>query len=130
MKKLLYVVAGMALLFFTVSCAFLSGECVYPDSTGTIAPAWVCSGSAEGLNVSATGYAQKSSLGRSFMQQMAITDARTKLVRLLAGKDSTVIQHATGTTTITIKDLEKTSITKSIFSPTGGVYILVKFESL
>lgn len=130
MNKLIYITFAIAVLIFTVSCALFSSDCRYPDSPGTIAPAWVCSGSAEGLNVSATGYAQKSSLGRAFMQQMAAADARTSLARLLAGKDSTVINHASGTTTITVKDLEQTSIVKSIHSPTGGLYVLVKFEPL
>lgn len=130
MKKLIYLILCIGILISAVSCALFSSDCRYPDSSGTIAPAWVCSGSVNGLNITATGYSEKSSLGRSFMQQMAITDARTKLARLLAGKDSTVIKHASGTTTITVNDLEYTSIVKSILSPTGGLYVLVKFEPL
>ena len=129
MNKLIYITFGIGVLIFTVSCALFSSDCRYPDSPSTIAPVWVCYGSAEGLNVSATGYAEKSSFGRTFMQQMAAADARTSLVHLLAGKNSKVIQHASGTTTITVKDLEQTSIVESKLSPTGGLYVLVKFEA-
>ncbi|MCK4705325.1 MAG: hypothetical protein KAT90_07595 [Gammaproteobacteria bacterium] len=130
MNKLIYIIFGISVLIFTVSCALFSSDCHYPDSSGTIAPVWVCSGSVKGLNITATGYAQKSSLGRAFMQQMAVADARTTLARLLAENNSKVIRHTSGTATITVKDLEQTSIVKSIHSPTGGLYVLVKFESL
>ncbi|MES0327413.1 MAG: hypothetical protein ABUK13_04395 [Gammaproteobacteria bacterium] len=130
MNKLIYIILGTGVLIFTVSCALFSSDCRYPDSPGTIAPVWVCSGSVKGLNITATGYAEKSSLGRAFMQQMATADARTSLARLLAVKDSTVIQHASGTTTVTVKDLEQTSVVESKLSPAGGLYVLVKFEPL
>lgn len=129
MKKLIYILFAVAVLISTAGCVFDTTDCVYPDSPGTIAPAWVCSGHDKGLNISATGYAEKSSLGRAFMQQMAVADARTTLVRLLSGNSSKVIQHASGTITITARDLENTKIVKSILSPTGGIYVLVKFES-
>lgn len=129
-NKLIYITFGIGVLIFTVSCALFSSNCRYPDSPGTIAPAWVCSGSVKASNITVTGYAEKSSLGRAFMQQMAVADARTTLARLLAGKNSKVIRHASGTTTITVKDLEQTSIVKSKLSPAGGLYVLVKFEPL
>ena len=127
MNKLIYIVFGTGLLMFTVACVFDSTDCYYPDYSSTIAPAWVCSGYEKELNISATGYAEKSSLGRNFMQQMAVADARTKLVHLLDGKNSKVIRRASGIITITERDLENTHIVKSIISPTGGVYVLVKF---
>ena len=127
MNKLIYIVFGIGILIFSVGCVFISDDCYYPDSPNSLAPAWVCSGHEKGLKISATGYAEKSSLGRNFMQQMALTNARATLVRLLAGKNTTVIRRASATITITARDLEQTKIVKSIRSPKGGLYVLVKF---
>ena len=121
---------GIGVLIFSVGCVFNSDDCYYPDSPNSLAPTWVCSGHEKGLKISATGHAEKSSLGRSFMQQMAIADARSTLVNLLAGNNKTVIRRASATITITTRDLEQTKIVKSIRSPKGGLYVLVRFGSL
>lgn len=130
MNKLIYIVFGIGVLIFSVGCVFNSDNCYYPDSSNSLAPTWVCSGHEKGLKISATGYAEKSSLGRNFMQQMALTNARATLVRLLAGKNTTVIRRASATITITARDLEQTKIVKSIRSPKGGLYVLVRFGLL
>ncbi|HUX91864.1 MAG TPA: hypothetical protein VMV48_14355 [Gallionellaceae bacterium] len=117
-----------------------SKKCLFPKSRKR-APDWVCSGQADNLAVAAVGSFYKSGAGIEFMQQMAAADARVHLARKLrepvqkkladsgeaengnpAERDHALIGK------ITEEQLQGTRILKSVYGPTGTLYVLVGFD--
>jgi hypothetical protein len=113
-------------------------KCVFPKSKKR-APAWVCNPHADGIEVAAVGSAAKSKAGKSFMEQMAVADARAHLAQNLhesaqpkaegsqdaantSDSDSTVI------TKIANESLEDTKIIKRSYGPNGTLYVLIGID--
>jgi len=97
-------------------------ECSFPKSR-VIAPLWMCDANAK----TAVGSAAKSEAGISFMEQMAVADARVNLVRNL---HSSVQRKNTGdnntptSETIDVSMLN-TALLNSTYGPDGTLYVLI-----
>jgi len=149
MNKVAYLVVGTAMSALLAGCGNNVQEevadCVFPDAPGTAAPAWVCDGPVEGVEVAAVGAAQKSGAGHSFMKQMAATDARVQLAQRMKVQVKNMIKQYVETTgaadtetmdkvmtsvtkQITNETLIGTKIFKSRTSPTGGLYVLLGMD--
>ena len=116
-----------------------SHKCTFPKSRKR-APAWICNKHAEGLTVTALGFAPRSRAGISFMEQMALADARSHLVQEMriavekrlngdvpAGKAATG-QSGELLTRITDQTLQGTTIEKRANGPHGSLYVLVGLD--
>ncbi len=121
-------------------------DCVFPDAPNQAAPDWVCDVPVEGIELSAVGYSQKSSVGNSFMKQMATTDARVQLAAIFKTRIQNMIKQyaeVTGAADSETVDRVNTSVTKAITSetligsriyktrtsPKGGIYVLIGLDS-
>ena len=121
-------------------------DCTYPDAPDQVAPAWICDEPVAGVELSATGYAKKSSAGHSFMKQMATADARVQLAQTFKSHVSNMIKQYAETTgaadsetvdqvntsvskLITSETLIGSRLFKSKTSPTGGLYVIVGLDS-
>ena len=117
-------------------------SCVFADGSNQAAPDWVCGAPVDGIDLSAVGYADKSSAGINFMKQMASTAARVELAQTMkvevqnmikqyaettgAGDSETVDQVNTSVTKqITKQTLVGSRIYRHIPTPTGGIVVLV-----
>ncbi len=122
-------------------------DCTFPDAPEVEAPAWVCNAPVAGVELSAVGYANKSKAGVSFMQQMAVADARVQLAQTFkVHVNNMVKQYAetTGAADTETVDKVNTSVSKLITSeslvgsrlfrtrtsPTGGLYALVGLDTV
>jgi hypothetical protein len=121
-------------------------ECTFPDSPEQVAPGWVCDEPVAGVELSAIGYAQKSSAGLSFMKQMAVADARVQLAQSFKTHVTNMIKQyaeTTGAADSETVDQVNTSVSKLITSETligsrlfksrtstvGGLYVIVGLDS-
>ena len=121
-------------------------ECTYPAASTQVAPGWVCDEPVPGVELSAVGYAKKSSAGYSFQKQMAVADARVQLAQTFKTHVSNMIkQYAeiTGAADTETVDQVNTSVSKLITSetligsrlfksktsPGGGLYVIVGLDS-
>ena len=117
-------------------------KCLFPNSKKR-APVWVCNAHADGM-VAAVGSATKSKAGLSFMEQMAVADARTHLVQNLresvqpkvagsgvdAANKNTNENGAAEITKIANESLEGTKIFKRIYGPNGTLYVLIGIDEI
>ncbi len=120
-------------------------DCTFPSSPDVAAPDWVCTGSAEGVEVSAVGSEKIVSGETDFAQTMAIASARLKLAGQMkthvtgmvkkymettgAGNSATVDKVNTSVTKqITNETLVGSKMFKSRTSPDGTVYVLVGLD--
>jgi len=121
-------------------------DCTYPDSPSQVAPGWICDEPVAGVEVSAIGYAQKSSAGVSFMKQMAVADARVQLAQTFQTHVNNMVKQyaeTTGAADSETVDQVNTSVSKLITSetlvgsrlfkskvgPTGSMYVIVGLDS-
>jgi hypothetical protein len=108
-------------------------KCFFPKSKKR-APQWVCNAHADGLAIAAVGAAAKSKAGLSFMEQMAIADARKKLAQELhdskqpKAEENSVASNTASDVTEANESLENTKILKSISGPNGSLYVLVGID--
>jgi hypothetical protein len=113
-------------------------KCVFPKSKKR-APAWVCNAHAEGMEVAAVGSSAKSKAGKSFMEQMAVADARARLAQKLSESAQPKTESSqdganppeSGRTVIaknTNESLENTKIIKRSYSPNGTLYVLIGID--
>jgi hypothetical protein len=110
-------------------------RCVFPKS-GKRAPAWVCDRHVPGLVVTALGWAPKSRAGSSFMEEMALADARAHLLQAvresvykkLGGKGhddkAATGQNGVSSTRIVNDALRGTRIERRARGPHGSLYVL------
>ena len=120
-------------------------DCTYPSSPNDAAPDWVCTGTLEGVEVSAQGSEKIVGGEIDFAQTMAIASARTKLAAQLkthvtasvkkymettgAGNSATVDKVNTSVTKqITDATLVGSRMFKSKTSPDGTIYVLVGMD--
>ena len=120
-------------------------DCVFPN-TKELAPDWVCTGSAEGIEVSAVGSAEKSATGLDFTKQMAATSARVQLAQRLKIQVSNKVKQYAGTTgggdtetvdkvnelvtsQFTNETLVGTRVFKTLQGPDGTMYVLVGLDA-
>jgi len=150
MKKLAYLVAGVALTGLLTGCGDKAKEdvadCVFPDAPGAAAPGWVCDEPVKDLDVSAVGSASKSGAGHDFMKSMASTAARVQLAQNMKVQVRNMIKQyveTTGAADTETVDKVMTSVTKQITnetligtkiyktrtSPNGNLYVLVGMDS-
>lgn len=115
-------------------------KCTFPKSRRR-APGWVCDKHAEGLAVTALGSAARSRAGFSFMEKMAVADARVHLVQEVresvqaklgedvrtANAEAAERQGAT-ITRITNDALQDTRIAKRTYGPNGTLYVLIGLD--
>jgi hypothetical protein len=123
-----------------------AADCTYPDASDQIAPGWVCDEPVAGVELSAVGYAKKSSAGVSFMKQMAVADARVQLAQTFKTHVSNMIKQYAETTgaadsetvdqvntsvskLITSETLIGSRLFKSKLSPVGSMYVIVGLDS-
>lgn len=148
-KNSLYVIVPILLL---VGCGNKEqpgpsvADCTYPDAPDQIAPGWICDEPVDGVELSATGYAKKSSAGVSFMKQMAVADARVQLAQTFKVHVNNMIKQyaeTTGAADSETVDQVNTSVSKLITSetligsrlfkskagPTGSIYVIVGLDS-
>ena len=143
MRKLLSVMLSAAML----STSFARGEdltevgtssivkkspkCLFPKSKKR-APAWVCEAHAEGMAVAAMGSATKSKAGESFMEEMAVADARTHLVQSLSKTRQHKNSASSGEATSQLTDasLENSKVIKHVYGPDGTLYVLIGIARL
>lgn len=86
--------------------------------------------------MAAVGSATKSKTGISFMEQMALADARARLVQSLSDPKvggnqdaaSTPASESTVITKIASETLEGTKIIKRTFGPKGTLYVLIGID--
>lgn len=117
-------------------------DCVFPSNPSEAAPDWVCTGSAEGAEVSAVGSEKIVSGEVDFAQTMAVASARVKMAGQMkthvaamikkymettgAGSGATVDKVNTSVTKqITDETLVGSKMIKSRTSSDGTVYVLV-----
>ena len=133
MNKFVYVITGLTFGALLNGCGNSRPDCVFPDAPNTSAPAWICSETAEGVEVSAVGTAQKSGAGQSFMKQMAATDARVQLAQRMKVEVRNMIKQyveTTGAADSETVDKVMTSVTKQITNETlVGSKIITKHTS-
>ena len=110
-------------------------RCVFPQSRKR-APVWVCDKHAPGLAFTALGSAARSRAGISFMEQMALADARTHLVQEVRASvqskfadeahadKATAERNGALITRITNDALQGTRIEKRASGPHGSLYVL------
>ena len=151
MKRLISISLASAVVLMFGGCASAPknkleavAECVFPNTT-VQAPLWVCDAPIEGVEVAATGRAEKSGAGLEFMKQMGATAARVQLAQRMkvrvqnmvkqyaettgAGSAETVDQVNTVVTKqITDQSLEGSRIYRTITSPDGALYVLVGLD--
>lgn len=126
----------------TVAKVKKATKCSFPKS-GKRAPDWVCTARAKGLAVAAVGSAAKSQAGVSFMEQMAVADARARLVREVresvkkkvvggapAASKKSGEQDGALITTITNDTLYGAKVEKSVYGPDGTLYVLVGLDAV
>lgn len=112
-------------------------KCTFPKSRRR-APDWICNKHVEGLAVTAVGSSPKSHAGFSFMEKMAVADARTHLVqevlesvhnKLAAGQHAANQESGdrdgASITRLANDALQNTKIEKRIYGPNGTLYVLV-----
>ena len=102
-------------------------KCLFPKSKKR-APSWVCNPHADGLAQAAVGSAAKSKAGDSFMEQMAVADARKHLAQdLHDAKQPDVDNSSTPASSAIVanESLENTKIIKRAYGPNGALYVLV-----
>ncbi len=149
MKKVAYLIAGVALSAFISGCSDKKQEevadCVFPDAPGTAAPGWVCDEPVKDLEVSAVGSASKSGAGHDFMKTMASTAARVQLAQNMKVQVRNMVKQyveTTGAADTETVDKVMTSVTKQITnetlvgtkiyktrtSPNGNLYVLVGMD--
>ena len=121
-------------------------DCTYPDANTQVAPGWVCDEPIPGVELSAVGFAKKSSAGFSFMKQMAVADARVQLAQTFKIHVSNMIKQYAETTgaadsetvdqvntsvskLITSETLIGSRLFKSKVSPVGSLYVIVGLDS-
>jgi hypothetical protein len=103
------------------------------------APSWVCNAQVDGLAVAAVGSATRSKAGLAFMEQMAVADARSRLVQNLqksatsasaVGEDAPNKNTADRDSTTPISDelLVNTKIIKRVYGPHGTLYVLIGID--
>jgi hypothetical protein len=147
MKKLFLVVSLMLLgACASTPPAPTFADCTFPDAPGQVAPGWVCDEPIAGVELSAIGYAEKSSAGVSFMKQMATADARVQLAQTFKTHVSNMVKQYAETTgaadsetvdkvntsvskLITSETLIGSRLFKSRTSPSGGLYVIVGLDS-
>ena len=145
MNKFSYMLAGTALTALLSGCGSRP-DCVFPDAPDAKAPGWICSETADGIEVAAVGTAQKSGAGQSFMKQMAATDARVQLAQRMKVEVRNMIKQyveTTGAADDETVDKAMTSVTKQITnetlvgsriitkhtSPKGNLYVLLGMDA-
>lgn len=123
----------------------VAADCVFSDAPNVAAPDWVCTGSAEGVEVSATGSEKIVSGEADFAQTMAIASARAKLASQMkvrvrgmvkkylettgSGDAATVDKVNTSVTNqITDETLVGSRMFKSRVSPGGIMHVLVGMD--
>jgi len=113
-------------------------KCVFPKSQKR-APIWICNDYADGMEVAAVGSAARSKAGKSFMEQMAVADARTRLARKLSEAVQSKVEDGTSPantpesddvekTKIVRVSLEDTEILKRSYGPNGRLYVLIGLD--
>lgn len=113
-------------------------KCVFPKSKKR-APVWVCNAHADGMEMAAVGSAVKSKAGKSFMEQMAIADARSRLIQKLSESAKFKVEsrqntantsNSAGTeiTKIANESMENTKIIKRSYAPNGTLYVLIGID--
>ena len=124
-----------------------ASDCTFPDAPDQIAPGWICDEPIEGIELSAVGFANKSSAGISFMKQMAVADARVQLAQTFKTHVNNMIKQyaeTTGAADSETVDLVNTSVSKLITSetligsrlykskasPSGSLYVIVVLDSV
>ena len=109
MFRLMLLITATALLMVIGGCAkgndrqkiedvVLSPDCIFPDTEGENAPAWVCGEPVEGLEVSTVGIAERTSAGISYQRQMAESDARVRLASQLSTRVQSLVKQYVATT--------------------------------
>lgn len=123
----------------------VAADCTFPSSPNDAAPDWVCTGSAEGVEVSAVGSEKIVSGETDFAQTMAIASARAKLASQMKVQVAGMVKkylETTGSGDAATVDKVNTSVTKQITnetlvgsrmfksrtSPDGTVYVLVGLD--
>lgn len=120
-------------------------DCTFPSSPNDPAPDWVCTGSAEGVEVSAMGSEKIVAGDTDFAQTMAVASARSKLASQMKVQVAGMVKkymETTGAAGSATVDKVNTSVTKQITnetlvgsrlfksktSPDGTVYVLVGLD--
>lgn len=134
-NALVTIVFALFVLFFGYSYqnALKSPECVYPNSPDSAAPDWVCEPAAEGYDIVAVGYAEKSAAGVAFMKQMAVANARNNLTGaysnwVVAKKEQ--VNAEVDLPLLTDGHLINSTLLHTANSPAGGMYALVGIKQL
>lgn len=115
-------------------------KCLFPKSRKR-APAWVCGAQADDMTITAVGSSAKSKAGISFMEQMAVADARQKLAQKLQSSVRKQVAQSSVTSTnnparandaaivkITNEQLQGSKILKKIYAPNGTLYVLIYLD--
>lgn len=128
-----------------------SAVCFFPDAPGKKAPKWVCGITPDGVEISATGYAQKNIAGLSVMNNIATNNARINLGRQFEVNVKSLVKSAVVakadsdsesgkvsenvneyfekvTKSISTTTLSNSRILSTAASPAGGLYTLVGMD--
>ena len=120
-------------------------DCVYPDGSDKAAPGWICDEPVAGVSVSAVGIAGPTKAGPSFQKDIAIADARGKLVEQFQVQVDKMVKSYLGTTgigdsetvdsvsqsvlkTVSSDTLYGSKVFKSRDGPDGSMYVLVGLD--
>ncbi|MFL1780423.1 hypothetical protein ABSA28_00113 [Candidatus Hepatincolaceae symbiont of Richtersius coronifer] len=123
-----------------------SGECIFPEDKGKLAPTWICGAFTEGVAISAVGYAVKSDEGINNMYKRASSQAREFLAQKIQADIKTIITTFVETIDATDKDkispktkptevyigshlLGHAKVYKQMISPSGDLYVLLGFDA-
>lgn len=113
--------------------------------TSSPAPGWVCGERVEGLQIQGLGVFEKSGAGEQFMRTQAMAAARVELAQQFRIKVNGMVDQFIQTTgkgssetvdavhksvsrSVTSETLEGSKLYKSVWSPTGALYVLVGME--
>lgn len=121
-------------------------DCTYPSSPDVAAPDWICTGSVEGVEVSAQGSERIVQGEVDAAQTFAMASARQKLAAAMKTRVQAMVTKYVGTTgagssatmdkvnesvtrQITDATLEGSRLIKSKTAPDGTMYVLVGMDS-